>query len=70
MTLQNGGILGLRLSNGKEIESTCGFELACFLVSRGSSITPLPKKKKGGKSKGARNRTKSKVRRPRDARDE
>jgi hypothetical protein len=55
------GMLGLRLANGKEIEATSGFELACFLASGGTSITPLSKKKRGGKSKGARNKTKQKA---------
>jgi len=62
------GTLSLKLANGKEVTSNSGFELACFLVSNGSSITPLPKKKKGGKSKGARNKTKPKAKRTRDAR--
>lgn len=57
----NSGTLSLRLANGKEVETTSGYELACFLASNGSSITPLPKKKKGGKSKGARNKTKQKA---------
>jgi hypothetical protein len=52
------GTLELKLSNGKSITSTKGEELANFLDSRGASIV---NKRKGGKSKGARNRTKSKA---------
>ncbi len=56
------GMLSLKLANGKEVESQCGFELACFLASNGSSIVPLPARRQGGgKSKGARNKGKSKV---------
>ena len=48
----------LVLANGQKVTSDRGFELACFLESKGTSVTPRPKKKKGGKSKGARNKTK------------
>jgi len=57
---ENSGTLELKLANGKSVVSTTGFELACFLESGGSSIVPNTRRK-GGKSKGARNKGKSKV---------
>ncbi len=59
----------LQLANGKTVNSDKGFELACFLASDGSSITPLPKRKRGGKSKGARGRGRKTVRRTREERE-
>lgn len=55
----------IKLANGKEAENLTASELACFVDTCGASIAPRPTK--GGKSKGARNRTKSKVTRTRDA---
>ena len=49
------GTLELVLADGKSLETQSGFELACFLESRGRSIVPP---QKGGKSKGARTRGK------------
>ena len=62
------GTLELRLANGKSVTSMRGEELANFLASQGSSIVPLPKKKKGGKSKGARGRGRKTSRQPREER--
>lgn len=63
---ENTGLLELQLANGKAYAGTSGFEMACFLASDGASIVPPGRNKsKGGKSKGARNKGKSKARQPR-----
>ena len=59
---EENGTLELQLANGKSLVTRSEFEMACFLASAGSSITPLPK---GGKSKGGRGRGRKKVRQPR-----
>ena len=56
----------IRLANGKTLSTDSSFELACFFASDGRSIVP-PKRKKGGKSKGARSRGQKKVTRTKDA---
>lgn len=58
----------LVLANGKSVKTNDKWELVWFYASDGNSIAKPPKRKKGGKSKGARNKTKSKVTRTRDAR--
>lgn len=58
----------LVLANGCEVGSNKGEELHWFHKTNGASITQPKKKKRGGKSKGARNKGKSKVKRTRDER--
>jgi len=60
------GTLGIKLASGRELETTSGEELEHFYNSDGRSIVEGREAKKGGKSKGARNRGK-KVTRTRDA---
>jgi len=64
--MSHNGSFSIRLSNGKKLTTMNAGELACFYESDGASITSRPRRK-GGKSKGARNRGKSKVIRTRDA---
>lgn len=61
--IEKGFLGGIRLANGKELERTnSAAELCYFFESNGASITP-GKSKKGGKSKGARNKGRKGVKR-------
>jgi len=55
-------LFSIRLANGRELVTTNAEELYWFAYLKGTG-TKEPPKKRGGKSKGARNRTKQKVRR-------
>jgi len=62
------GTFGLKLANGREIETTRPEELEHFFNTDGRSIVEEKQAKKGGKSKGARGRGRKKVRQPREER--
>ena len=51
------GTFALRLANGREVVTTSAEEIYNFYASNGASLTAKPNRK-GGKSKGARNKTK------------
>lgn len=57
----------IQLANGRHLATTRPEELMWFYKLNGTGTQEPHGRKKGGKSKGARNKTKSKVQRTRDA---
>lgn len=62
-------VLEIKLANGRHHMTTNPEELLWFFNLGGTGTKQPPKKSKRGKSKGARNRTKQKVRRTSNERD-
>jgi len=62
------GTLGIKLANGKELETGNPEEVYWFHKTNGMSIVQPKKKRKGGKSKGARGRGRKTVHRTKDLR--
>ncbi len=59
---------GIKLTNGKELETTSPEEIYWFHKTNGRTITEPKSSKRGGKSKGARGRGRKTARQPREER--